>query len=325
MKKEKVLNIKKKTLKGVAIGAICAVIFSFYNCTPNAEDILKKYEKYHEVPQLQNGIGLHLEKDYTDTRYISDFGFSGVHYLNPYDTENYDEVMSNMKDILSSRFIVLDAGNPTRQIDFVGFKFKNSNKNTLSLDFDKKSDFESLPKFIIVGFKGIRKSESVKLGTPALFVLFEIIKKDYDIKVLTPVPLLAENLFPTDYPEAQFVEAKIKKQVVITKTEYSDKINLGGGKTLSVSLILVSKDDEKSIEKCEITHSTQIDNPNGSSRVTNESKYGYEINISSNGNFSEKKSDFIINGTLTKTGIKGTISMKGRNYSYTAKQNNSSY
>ena len=311
----KVLNIEKKTLYSVVIGVICAVVYSFNSCT-TSDDILKKYEKYQEVPQLQNRIGIHLQKDFHDTRYTEKFGFTAMYYLNPAETENYEEAIGNMKDILNSRFIVLDAERPTRQIEYVEFR---GDGKTGSLYIDKKSDFESLPKFIIVGFKGIRKSESEKLETPALFVLFEVNKKEFGMKVLTPTPLFAEDLFPTDFLDAQFVEAKMKKKTVYT--EYIDEGKLGEGKTLSLSLVLATKEDEKRIEKCEIKITQNDYLGDGKSHVKSESKYGYGINISSSGKFSEIISDYLISGTVAKDGIKGTITMNGKKYSYSATKN----
>jgi hypothetical protein len=333
MKKEKILQL----FAGYTI-AVCFMIFGFSGCGPSTEDILKKYEGYETVYSFQNKLGIKID---VGTVALSDILFFSQNYTSDYlsGIENANEVMKNMESIQSSRFIVLDAANPAKPIAFETAIMTNDDmKRYAEAAFLKMSDIKkytalvisnnvgikvfpgeknkSFPRFILVGFKGIKESESVRWATSALFYLLQ--KEGEGFRLLTPEPLLAGNLLPENSSVAQFVEAK--PIVPTIKTEYTDQITLGGGKKLSVSFVIKSKGEKREIEKCEIFVYTHINNGNGSSRDIGNKYYEYNIEVETKGKFSAKISDFVINGTITQNHITGSIRMNGRNYSYSAKK-----
>jgi len=253
------LNIMKrvKSLKGITVATICAVILCFYSCGPSAEDILKKYEQYPKVDNSQNGLGIHLKKDDNGVGYVPVFGLKKVSFEG---IINEPEVTDNMDKILLDRFIVLDAENPTRTLDVV-FRTRFSLGTVMKREYEiiqddlrdedsRRKEINLLPRFILVGFKGIRKSESEKFATPAMFVIFEVDKKNFEFKVLTSTPLLAENLFPTDFPDAQFVRAiPIKRETsTISSTNngllYKGNANFPQTNSFEVSFVLAADKSE---------------------------------------------------------------------------------
>jgi hypothetical protein len=354
MKKEKILQL----LAGYTI-TVCFMIFGFYGCSPStdtstgpsSEDILKKYEGYKTVNSFQNKLGIKID---VETIALSDILFLFQNYTSSYlaGIENSNEVMQNMESILLSRFIVLDAANPAKPIEFetamANYMSRHSkaiaksidikqttlaaNLNMVGIEVSPGGKRKSLPRFILVGFKGIKESESVKWSTPALFYLLQ--KEGEGFRLLIPQPLSADNLLPENSSVAQFVEAKplvpaeakplvpaeAEPFVPTIKTEYTDQITLGGGKTLSVSFVIKSKGEKREIEKCEISVNTHINNGDGSSRGIGHTYYEYNIEVETKGKFSAKISDFVINGTITQNRITGSIRMNGRNYSYSAKK-----
>ena len=334
-------NLTKYALRGAVIGIAGTIIFCFCGCgsnSPTAEDILKKYEGYPEVGSLENGLGVSLQKDRRDDSYLPCFCFSSTSFSHLRDIENADEVVQNMKEILLSRLIAVDAENPEKPIEFVDFKLTHSlSDGSIEIRLEGKVDknsFELLPNFILMGFKGIRKSESAKLETPAMFVILEF-KKDRETRkelkyifkkgrtvsfpagVLTPKLFRAGNLFPADFPDAKFVEAKAKVPEI--KEDYEGKMNLGGGNTLSVSFVVATKGKEKKIEQCGITFETHIKYTENTGRNIASAHYGYDIKVEPNGKFSKNTGDFFISGKIEKGRITGSIKKDGKSYSYSAK------
>ena len=330
-------KVTKHALRSTVVVIVCTIIFCFCSCSPTADSILKKYEEYHKVDSLENRLGVHLKMNLDRSKHISCFCFSRTHYSHFSNIENMNEIMENMKEILLSRFIVLDAENPEKSIESLEFELSYNPLDGIEISLgripDKKS-FEALPHFILMGFKGVRRSESAQLETPAMFVILEVIKtgdvkkeiikffdKGYGMayiptNVLTPIPLCANNLFPADFSNAQFVEAKLKIPTI--KRYYEDKITLGGGKTLSVSFVVATKGEEKKIEQCEITHETRTRNADGSNSVNGNKYNGYDIRVESDNKFSQTISDFFISGKIEKDRITGSIKKGGTNYSYSA-------
>jgi len=102
---------------------------------------------------------------------------------------------------------------------------------------------------------------------------------------------------------------------------YADKITLSKGKTLSLSLVLATKGEERKIEKCTITIATHTQNADGSRREEGSNYFGYDIAVASNGSFSQViPSGHLVAGTVTAKGIKGSVKIDGKKYAYSAKE-----
>jgi hypothetical protein len=100
---------------------------------------------------------------------------------------------------------------------------------------------------------------------------------------------------------------------------YAGKITLNKGETLSLSFALITKGEERKIEKCEISHVTSTRNANGSRTEQGRNAFGYDIDIKNDSSFSQKISDYLVAGTITADGIKGSVTMNGKKYAYLAK------
>jgi len=343
-------NVTKHVFRGAAIGIVFTIIFGFFGCSPNSDDILRKYKGHHEVDILEDRLGIQFFQEETNWHNMLFFFSNTSEYL-ANGMENFKEVKENMGNILSNRFIVLNAENPAEPIEFSakvtdgyrnirlgmrGERFskmednfavevqlylyrkdKLDRKDNLDrkdkLKLDKRD--KSLPKFILVGFKGIRESESEKWKTPALFYLLK--NGEEGFQLLTSRPLSANNLFTADNLNAQFVEAKALIPKI--KRKYEDKIVLGGGETLTLSFELVTKGEKSNIEKCEIAVETHKKNADGSNSVIGNKYNGYNIKIESDGKFSQTISDFFVSGKIEVDCITGSIKKGSSNYRYRAK------
>jgi hypothetical protein len=100
---------------------------------------------------------------------------------------------------------------------------------------------------------------------------------------------------------------------------YAGKITLNKGETLSLSFALITKGEERKIEKCGVSHVTTTQNANGSRTERGMNAFGYDIDIKKDGSFSQKISDYLVAGTITADGIKGSVTMNGKKFAYLAK------
>jgi len=254
MEEIKIAN-KKIELPGIVIGIACAIVIGFWGCSPNADDILKKYEEHHVVESNQNKHGLLV----ADVSFEENFRFDVLAHksgktlyrgdafiisFNCSDISDYLTVASKMSDkgkseILEEHFIILNAAKTSKTIEFESF---DSREYRYSINIAFPSN--KTPKFILVGFKGIRES---KIETPTMFFLFE--KDGNELKLLTSQPLLANNLFPTN--DLELTPADIPDNVQITLKGGKMKIDMdvkngefhfvdvNGGKKLSYNKLIL--------------------------------------------------------------------------------------
>ncbi|MDR3340329.1 MAG: hypothetical protein LBT25_09630 [Candidatus Symbiothrix sp.] len=285
--------------------------FALTACSPTPKSILKNYEEYSHVTPSQNRLGIQFFHE--SMAPLSFFFANTSDYLGE-PKENYHDVRENMKSILSERFVVLDAKNTEKPIDFkavAGYGVPNyydAVEVTLLI--------QEMPRFILVGFKGVRESESVQWNTPALFFLFE--NGEDGLRPLTLEPFLADDLFPTDFSETRFVE--VQPLIPVINSEYKDKITIGGGKTLSISFSLSDKGGHQTIIECKISVERSVRNADGSNRVTGSNYLGYNIAVGSDGIFNQTISDYSVSGKVSSNRITGSIKSHSANYSYSAKE-----
>lgn len=90
-------------------------IFVLVACSPTSKSILKKYKEYSHVTLSHNRLGIQFFDQHTSA---PTFFFANTSDYIGQPKENYLDVRENMKNILSERFVVLDAKNPAKPIDF---------------------------------------------------------------------------------------------------------------------------------------------------------------------------------------------------------------
>jgi len=186
-------NRNDVTTKFVIAVIIIATVFS--SCGPTAEEIMKRYETYQSTlsdPEV-NKAGFSVSA-------MSGEGTIFVNFSNP-ELNTSEEYLN----VMAGRLYVADAEKPNEPLPV---KMGSSTQiitqvtgertvtNGLSVWFDEKVKVA----FLIVGFKGIDKSESKKLNTPPMFFLID--RKTNNN--LTPMPLLADSLFDVDYEKTRF-------------------------------------------------------------------------------------------------------------------------
>ncbi len=167
----------------------------FYGCGPSAEDVLKKYESYLPIESDTeiNKVGI-------SASVMSQMGAVFIDFSNP-ELNTNEEYLNAM----ANRLYVADAekpneplpvrtGSSTHTVTYVNGEKTVTEGLSILLDKEVKA------LFLVVGFKGIDKSESESLHTPPLFFLID--RKAG--RILTPVPLLAGNLFAADYEKTHF-------------------------------------------------------------------------------------------------------------------------
>lgn len=161
-------------------------------CGPNAEKVIQNYESHSKVTPVMNKAGISVS--------INAMGVA-VEYANPLLNGNMEYV-----EKLGERLFVADAINPSEILDIKwGMITKTSTVNgvaqpTTYQNFFSPKDLKA--KFLIVGFKGIEDQESKDLVTSPLFFIIE--PKAKENQILTPEPLLSDQLFDTDFERTRF-------------------------------------------------------------------------------------------------------------------------
>jgi len=215
--------------------------FNIYGCDtgPTTEEIMKQYEGYRTVEfSDQAGISISV------TSFFEKSFMVNIEYSNP--MLNTDQ---KLVELLSNRFIIADAVNPT---DIITTEVEIGSRSQTTYNpsgavtssgnfFNSIMQFRDLKtKFVLVGFKGIRKSESEELATPPLFFLVKIDKEKCE--VLTPKPRMANDIFDTDYESSHF-----PVYIGALKGERKNSLGLLDDHVYSIRIGETGKDDKGNI------------------------------------------------------------------------------
>ena len=176
--------------KYVFVLSLMSIMLSGCGGGPSAEEILRKYETYSAAAPDLNKIGIYISSSDREAVQI-----------------RYSHVDLNLSEknaeLLANRFFVADAGNPTKIFPCeVSAYFKNAVRGDNGEIVQAQEHYTNIDmkkakaKFIIVGFKGIDKSESEELETPPLFFIVSL-------GGISPESLLDDNS-----PERQLLNMK---------------------------------------------------------------------------------------------------------------------
>jgi hypothetical protein len=183
----------------------------FFGCGPNDQSILKKYETHSPLEQADNRAEIRLRFaidtiQIGDTRLIIDNKAFQVLYSHPALTFNKKNV-----ELLSSRLFLANAENPSEQLEVKFSTIEQSpsgNDSTktaylFQMNNEEKEIVDRKLKYLLVGFKGIDKSEFAGAATPPCFFIVSLDKKNPHL--LTEVPLSAGDLFAADSVKGKFI------------------------------------------------------------------------------------------------------------------------
>ncbi|MDR2285902.1 MAG: hypothetical protein LBE04_00265 [Prevotellaceae bacterium] len=185
-------------MKKVKLLSLLFAAAIFFGCGLSDQSILKKYETHSPVELAANkgGIGLELTTDST-----GELRFR-VPCSHPALNLNRENV-----DLLSERLFVVNAENPTEQLDAVSIitTQEDAGKDSTKTGYFSTIVFtEKTPaKYVLVCFKGIDKNEFERAETPPCFFIVSLDKAKPH--VLTEAPLLAGNLVTADSTKGKFI------------------------------------------------------------------------------------------------------------------------
>jgi hypothetical protein len=233
-------SVQRSKLSRFAVYIVMSLLlFNIYGCGPNTEKIMKQYEGYRMVESSnQAGISISV-KSFFEKSFIVN-----IEYSNP--ILNADQ---RLLELLSTRFIIANAVNPT-DIITTEVKIGSRSQTTYNNDGTVRSSgnfYNSImqlrdlkTKFILVGFKGISKSESEELETPPLFFLVKIDKEQCE--VLTPKPRMANDIFDTDHENYRF-----PVYIGVLKSERKNSLGFREDHVYSIRIGETGKDDKGNI------------------------------------------------------------------------------
>jgi hypothetical protein len=120
--------------------------------------------------------------------------------------------------------------------------------------------------------------------------------------------------------QQQIVEepAPVPASSLATSGTYSAIKNLGGGKSLTITIELTSG-EKATIKQCEIELGTKKYLGNGKTQTSGTKNTGYDIAVDSQGKFKATIADYEVEGALKQNTIAGTVRKNGTKYTFTAK------
>ena len=211
----------KRFTKQLIIATTLATIISGCEMTP--EGILKNYENYSDyntLPHGKNNINFSVTfgtenepKRFYQQDIIINF------------SDSLFRIDTLYRDALVKRIFVADA-ETGKILDVLPDIYKNKRSITYTgyrVEWDEFIYYvqtENIkPRFFIIGFMGISAEESEKYETSPMFFIVD--KKTKSI--LTPTPLLSDNLFAFDFSIPQFIE---RYSTLKSYYEYDGKTHL---------------------------------------------------------------------------------------------------
>lgn len=203
---------------------VCAACVS---CKPSPEQILKKYDAHSPI-LTETGIN----KAGFSASSMSKWGAILIDFDNT-ELNSNEEYLRAMAD----RLYIADAEKPDQPLEVsIGISVNtvtyNNGEHSITNGLSAWMDEKLKVRYLIIGFEGIDESESETLNTPPLFYLID--RKTG--QVLTPHPLLADQLFTPDYETMQFRAY----QAVLTNHSSVDLSE----KTYTVRIGNIGQDDE---------------------------------------------------------------------------------
>jgi hypothetical protein len=257
-----------------------------WGCGPNDQSVLKKYKTHSPLEQADNraGIRLNFSKDtipLDGSSLIIDKKAFQVSFSHPALAFNKSNI-----ELLSGRLFLADAENPSEQLDVKFSTVEQSSSDSEATKIDKlfqmnaeetKTAYLSLMsneekeitdrklKYLLVGFRGIDKSEFAGAETPPCFFLISLDKKNPHL--LTDVPLAAGDLFAADSVKGKFIRfaepQRYSGTVVFDQskeTEITLKITADAAKVTDLSLLTKQLNlDLKNYKKSEFASNSEIE------------------------------------------------------------------